>query len=204
MADLCGLPDRLEEVLEAGPASVLAVNPWGTLLAVGRPDGGLALFDLQTRGLAAAWSSAHSGASGKQASAGSGGANGAAGGAAGSRVTALLWSASGRALLSGAADGSVTAWDVLTGTPVRRIAPPDGSGGSGTVVRLAWAGQQQRQEAVQGLVLASMAAGPARLLCLATGQAQPLPMLTLGTLGLPPGGMERCAAACSTSSWAVG
>lgn len=176
MAGLYDLPERVEEVLEPGPASALAVNPWGTLLAIGRPDGGITIFDLQTRGLAATWPGGNSSGS-------NGGSNG--GSPAGSRVTALLWSASGRALLAGAADGSVTAWDVLTGTSVRRLGPLDsGSSGAadGAVVHLAWAGQQQQQEANQGLVLVSMAAGPAQLLCLASGQAQPLPLLNLCAL----------------------
>lgn len=169
---LYDLPERVEEVLEPGAASALAVNPWGTLLAIGRPDGSIAIFDLQTRGLAATWTGSNSSSS-----------NG--GSPAGSRITALLWSASGRALLSGTADGSVTAWDVLTGTSVRRLGPlGGGSSGAagGAVVHLAWAGQQQQQEANQGLVLVSMAAGPAQLLCLASGQAQPLPLLNLGAL----------------------
>ncbi len=170
VAGLYDLPERVEEVLSPGPASSLAVNPWGTLLAIGQPDGGITIFDLQTRGLAATWPSSSGSAGPSKGS-----------DAAGSRVTALLWSASGRALLSGAADGSVTAWDVLAGTPVQRLGPLGGSGGS-IVVRLAWAGQQQQQEANQGLVLVSMAAGPAHLLCLASGQAQPLPMLNLGAL----------------------
>lgn len=163
VADLYGLPEQVEEVLEPGPASALAVNPWGTLLAIGRPDGGVTIYDLQTRGPAATWPSSSSSASG-------------------GHVTALLWSASGRALLTGAADGSVTAWDVLSGSPVHRWGPLGGGGSAAgsAVVRLAWAGEQQRQESNEGLVLVSMAAGPAHLLCLASGQARPLPVLNLG------------------------
>ncbi|PRW33215.1 Retinoblastoma-binding 5 [Chlorella sorokiniana] len=185
VAGLYDLPEKIEEELEPGVATALAVNPWGTLLALGRPDSGIIVYDLQTRGLATTWPGSASGA---------GASNGSA--PAGSRVTALLWTASGRALLSGNADGSLTAWDVQSGTVVRHLGPLGGSTGGaagGAVVRLAWAGQQQRQEANEGLVLVSMAAGPAQLLCLASGQAQPLPVLNLG--GDPSSSTNSTAAA---------
>lgn len=154
--DLIGLPERIEEVLSTVPATCMAFNGFGTLLAAGRDGGGVALYDWQTRGVAATLKGGHPDST---------------------HVSALLWSADGRMLLSGGDDGSLAAWDVASGLP-RRLA----SLGGGAVVQLDWAGgrkpQPQGQE--EGEVLVSLAAGPAHLLCLRTGEAQPLPMLTIG------------------------
>lgn len=157
-----GLPERVEEALEEpgeAHARSLAFNPWGTLLAAGCTGGTVAVYDWQTRGLAAAWEGGHD---------------------ASTDVTALLWSADGRTLVSGARDGSLAAWDVATGRP-----RPLGTLPGGAVVRLAWAAgtQRQPQGQQQGDVLASLAAGPAHLLCLSSGRQQALPLLTPGEPG---------------------
>ncbi|KAL4440063.1 hypothetical protein ABPG75_003064 [Micractinium tetrahymenae] len=183
--DLVGLPERIEARLTSGGAPVrsLAFNSAGTLLAAGTAAGGIALFDYQTRGLAARLEGGHAGDA---------------------AVTALLWSADGRLLLSGAADGTLAGWDVAAGAcSFQRQLPA----GGGAVIQLAWAGapgqqqeggaqqpptaqQQQAQQAQraqqgqqrlgEGAALISRASGPALLLSLQEGsEPRELPMVAV-------------------------
>lgn len=160
-SDLVGLPERIEEHLTPpAPAACLAFNPWGTLLAVGcRGSGSVALFDWQTRGVAARLEGGHP---------------------ATTDVTALLWTADGRSLVSGGADGSLTVWDVAAGRP-RRL-----PGLGARVLHLAWADSQaaaaQGAAQAEAEVLVSLATGPAHLLSLRSGQSSMLPLLAIGAL----------------------
>ena len=170
-----GLPQRIEERLRTGgaPARSLAFNGWGTLLAAGCADGSITLFDYQTRGVAAHLRGGHPPAA---------------------AIGALLWSADGRTLLSGGADGCLAGWDVGAGERRLSLQLP-----GGPITRLAWVpplhgqvGDPRQQQPAgptghlallpgEGEVLVGRGTGPAVLLSLRDpSRQQELPLLAAG------------------------
>ncbi|PSC73945.1 retinoblastoma-binding 5-like protein [Micractinium conductrix] len=194
-SDLVGLPQRIEERLRTGgaPARSLAFNGWGTLLAAGCADGSITLFDYQTRGVAAHLRGGHPPAA---------------------AIGALLWSADGRTLLSGGADGCLAGWDVGAGERRLSLQLP-----GGPITRLAWVpplhgqvGDPRQQQPAgptghlallpgEGEVLVGRGTGPAVLLSLRDpSRQQELPLLAAGSDGrsndgAPPAGGQL--AVCS-------
>ena len=163
VGDLVGLPERVEEQLSDVPARCLAFNRWGTLLAAGCAHGAVAVYDYQTRGVAALLEGGH---------------------APDTDVAAVLWSGDGRVLLSGGRDGSVTAWDVATGRVRQRLRLTS----PGVVTHLAWVSGEVQHLLAGGQedeVLVSRSGGPAVLLRLSNCHEQQLPVVCIGGLLLP-------------------
>jgi COMPASS component SWD1 len=166
----------VEEQLSAAPARCLAFNPWGTLLAVGCLGGAVAIYDYQTRGLA---SVLQRDPDHKQMK-----VQGTMEHPQGAcDITALLWSADGATLLSGASDGSLVWWEVVRGKPrLRWHCGCDYGTTSGGITHLAWAcsRQQQLRGGSCDDVLVSMSAGPALLLNQYSEDPHELPVIAIG------------------------
>lgn len=178
LEDLLGLPERVEEQLRAAPARCLAFNPWGTLLAVGCLGGAVAIYDYQTRGLAQVLQRAPDPDYEQMRGQGCmGHPQGAC------DITALLWSADGGTLLSGASDGSLVSWEVVKGEPRLRWRSGCNDGTtSGGITHLAWACSRQQQLRGGSCedVLVSMSAGPALLLNQYSKDPLELPVIAIG------------------------
>eukprot|EP00899_Mesostigma_viride_P019395 jgi/Mesvir1/27457/Mv07239-RA.1 len=91
-------PEVIEEWLENGHAKCIAFNRRGTLLAAGCEDGGVVVWDFDTRGVARRFAG-HS-----------------------STVTSVCWSKDGSTLLTSSLDTRVISWDVAGGTIRSKLA----------------------------------------------------------------------------------
>ncbi|BDA44046.1 Retinoblastoma-binding protein 5 [Coccomyxa sp. Obi] len=141
------LPEAVEEVLGRGTARCVAFNAWGTLLAAGTETGEVVVWDFETRVVARTFQ-AHNQA-----------------------VTCLAWARSGRYLMSGSLDRTVSLWDILENKQAAKM----------QCVGPAVALSVDRKDPFHALV--SYTQGAAELVNFHRGTSKPLPTIPLEAEG---------------------